>query len=162
MKRILIILIAIILVLLDNTILPYYFINQIYPSLLFVFIIAYSIVNGKSEAIFIGIVGGLLQDINFFQGFGVNLFLNTLICYACAKIGESIFKDNILIPAITVLGVSILKVLGVMIIFKLFSISINIYDAFISCILNTILMIIVYKFILKYSNKYITRDTWRF
>ena len=47
-----------------------------YPSLLFIFAIAYSIISGKKEAIFIGIVSGILQDIFFVKGFGINLLLN--------------------------------------------------------------------------------------
>lgn len=162
MKRLYLIIILIILLIIDNTLLPYYSIKGSFPSLLFIFAMAYSIIRGKEEAIFIGIVSGFLQDIFFFAGFGVNLFLNMLLCFLCAKIGESIFKENRLVPALTALGVSILKVLGVVIIFKLFSQTINIHVALISCVLNAICMMLFYTLILKTLDKYLDRNTWRF
>ena len=162
MKRLYLIIILIVLLIIDNTLLPYYSIKGSFPSLLFVFAIAYSIIRGKEEAIFIGIVSGFLQDIFFFSGFGVNLFLNMLLCFLCAKIGESIFKENRLVPVLAALVISSLKVLGVVIIFKLFSQTINIPVALISCVLNAICMMLFYTLILKNLDKYLDRNTWRF
>lgn len=162
MKRLYLIIILIVLLIIDNTLLPYYSINGAFPSLLFTFAMAYSIIRGKEEAIFIGIVSGFLQDIFFFSGFGVNMLLNMLLCVLCAKIGESIFKENRLVPVLAALGISLLKVLGVIIIFKLFSQKINISIALISCILNAICMLIFYTLILKKLDKYLDRNTWRF
>lgn len=162
MKRIYLILILIVLLIVDNTIMPYYSINGACPSLLFVFAIAYSIIEDKNEAVFIGIVSGLLQDIFFFSGFGVNLLLNMLLCVLSAKIGASIFKENMIVPVITMLGVSILKVFSVVIILGISSQSINIQTALISAVLNTVCMAILYKFILKILDKYLNRNKWRF
>lgn len=162
MKRLILILISICLLVIDNTILPYYSINGVFPSLLFVFAIAYSIICGSEEAIFIGIVSGFLQDIFFFKGFGVNLLLNMLLCVLAAKVGKNIFKENRLIPIATALGISILKVLGVAIIFKIFSLSIDLRSALLSSIMNSICMMLFYKLILTTLDKYIARDTWRF
>ena len=162
MRKLYLIIILIVLLIIDNTLLPYYSIYGAFPSLLFTFAMAYSIIRGKEKAIFIGIVSGFLQDIFFFSGFGVNLFLNMLLCVLCAKIGESIFKENRLVPSLTALGISFLKVLGVIIIFKLFSQKINIPVALISCLLNAICMMIFYNLILKTLDKYLDRNTWRF
>ena len=162
MKKLYLIIILIVLLIIDNTLLPYYSIYGAFPSLLFTFAMAYSIIRGKEKAVFIGIVSGFLQDIFFFSGFGVNLFLNMLLCVLCAKIGESIFKENRLVPFLAALGISLLKVLGVIIIFKLFSQKINISVALISCLLNAICMLIFYTLILKKLDKYIDRNTWRF
>ena len=54
MKKIVVILISIFLLVLDNSLLPDYSIMDSYPNLLFIFAIAYSIVCGKNEAIFMG------------------------------------------------------------------------------------------------------------
>lgn len=162
MKRLILILISICLLIIDNTILPYYAVGEVFPSLLFVFAIAYSIICGSEEAIFIGILSGFLQDIFFFKGFGVNLLLNMLLCLLAAKVGKSIFKENRLIPIATAFIVSILKVFGVAIIFKIFSISVDLRSAVLSSIINSICMMLFYKLILTTLDKYITRDTWRF
>lgn len=97
MKRIYLIIILVLLLIIDNTLLPSYSIAGAFPSLLFVFAMAYSVIRGKNEALFIGIVSGFLRIYFSFQ-VGVNLFLNTLLCLLCAKIGESIFKENRIIP----------------------------------------------------------------
>ena len=162
MKRLYLIIVLVSLLIIDNTLLPYYSIENIFPSLLFTFAIAYSIIKGKEEAIFIGVVSGFLQDIFFFSGFGVNLFLNMLLCLLCAKIGESIFKENRLVPVLTTLLISSLKVFGVAILFKLFSQKVVIQTALISGVLNSICMLILYGFILKTIDKYLDRNTWRF
>ena len=162
MKRIYLIIILVLLLIIDNTLLPSYSIAGAFPSLLFVFAMAYSVIRGKNEALFIGIVSGFLQDLFFFSGFGVNLFLNTLLCLLCAKIGESIFKENRIVPILIALFISTLKVLGVVIIFILFAISIDMKVALLSAVLNTICMMLFYRFILNMLDKYLDRNTWRF
>ena len=150
MKRIYLIIILVLLLIIDNTLLPSYSIAGAFPSLLFVFAMAYSVIRGKNEALFIGIVSGFLQDLFFFSGFG------------CAKIGESIFKENRIVPILIALFISTLKVLGVVIIFKLFAISIDMKVALLSAVLNTICMMLFYRFILNMLDKYLDRNTWRF
>ena len=162
MKRIIIIAISLFLLILENTILPSYSIMQGYPSILFVFAIAFSIINGKEDAMFIGIVSGLLQDLFFINGFGINLLVNFLLCLLVAKIGEGIFKNNRVIPVISCLILSILKIVMIAILFIPFGKKINLNMAVMSAILNTIVMVIGYKFVLTTSKKYWKKDEWRF
>ena len=147
MKRIIIIAISLFLLILENTILPSYSIMQGYPSILFVFAIAFSIVNGKEDAMFIGIVSGLLQDLFFINGFGINLLVNFLLCLLAAKIGEGIFKNNRIIPVISCLILSMLKIVMIAILFIPFGKKINLNMAVMSALLNTIVMVIGYKFV---------------
>ena len=58
MKKFIVVLISILLLILDISFLPFLAIKGIYPSTLFVFAIAYSIINGKEEGVFIGVVSG--------------------------------------------------------------------------------------------------------
>lgn len=162
MKRIIIIAISLFLLILENTILPSYSIMQGYPSILFVFAIAFSIVNGKEDAMFIGIVSGLLQDLFFINGFGINLLVNFLLCLLAAKIGEGIFKNNRIIPVISCLILSMLKIVMIAILFIPFEKKINLNMAVMSALLNTIVMVIGYKFVLTTSKKYWKKDEWRF
>ena len=64
-KRIILILMSTILLILDNTFSPFISIRGAWPSFLFIFAIAYSIINGRKEGIIIGVISGLLQDIFF-------------------------------------------------------------------------------------------------
>lgn len=162
MKRIIIIAISLFLLILENTILPSYSIMQGYPSILFVFAIAFSIVNGKEDAMFIGIVSGLLQDLFFINGFGINLLVNFLLCLLAAKIGEGIFKNNRIIPVISCLILSMLKIVMIAILFIPFEKKINLNMAVMSALLNTMVMVIGYKFVLTTSKKYWKKDEWRF
>ena len=162
MKRIIIIAISLFLLILENTILPSYSIMQGYPSILFVFAIAFSIINGKEDAMFIGIVSGLLQDLFFINGFGINLLVNFLLCLLAAKIGEGIFKNNRVIPVISCLILSMLKIVMIAILFIPFGKKINLNMAVMSALLNTIVMVIGYKFVLTTSKKYWKKDEWRF
>ena len=162
MKRIVIVAIALFLLILENTILPSYSIMQGYPSILFVFAIAFSIINGKKDAMFIGIVSGVLQDLFFINGFGINLLVNFLLCLLAAKIGEGILKNNRLIPVISCFIISILKIIMIAILFIAFDKKVDFNMAIVSAVLNTIVMLIGYKFVLTTSKKYWKKDEWRF
>lgn len=162
MKRVVLIGVAIILLVLENAVLPFYSFRGAYPSLLFVFAIAYSIINGKKEAVFIGIVTGFLQDIFFFQGFGINIFCNLLLCVLASYIGEGIFKQNRLIPVFSSFVISILKIVLITILLMLFNEKIDVEMSFYSAVMNTIVMFLGYKIVLTTSEKYITKDAWRF
>ena len=162
MKRIVIVAIALFLLILENTILPSYSIMQGYPSILFVFAIAFSIINRKKDAMFIGIVSGVLQDLFFINGFGINLLVNFLLCLLAAKIGEGILKNNRLIPVISCFIISILKIIMIAILFIAFDKKVDFNMAIVSAVLNTIVMLIGYKFVLTTSKKFWKKDEWRF
>ena len=162
MKRIVIVAIALFLLILENTILPSYSIMQGYPSILFVFAIAFSIINGKKDAMFIGIVSGVLQDLFFINGFGINLLVNFLLCLLAEKIGEGILKNNRLIPVISCFIISILKIIMIAILFIAFDKKVDFNMAIVSAVLNTIVMLIGYKFVLTTSKKFWKKDEWRF
>lgn len=162
MKRIVIILISIILLVIDNTLLPYYSIKGAFPSLLFVFAIGFSIVNGKKEAVFIGVLSGILQDVFFVKGNGINALINLLLCVLAATIGENILKENRIIPVISTFILSVMKIFMAMILLYLFKQRVNLPVALLSSVFNSIVMLIVYKFILTTSNKFMDSEEWRF
>lgn len=94
MKRVILILISILLLILDNTFAPFISIKGVYPSFLFVFVISYSIINGTKEAVIMGVISGLLQDIFFFNGFGVNALANMICCVIAGVVGEDIWRKK--------------------------------------------------------------------
>lgn len=65
MEKLIIILISIGLVILDNSLIPFFSIKGAYPSLLFTFAIAYSLVNKKERAVFMGVVSGYFKIFSF-------------------------------------------------------------------------------------------------
>lgn len=162
MKKWVLILISLVLLILDNSLMPFLAIKGSYPSLLFIFIIAYSIINGKSEGVFIGVVAGLMQDVFFDNSFGINTLINMLLCLLAAIIGENIYREKKFIPVISIIFISILKVLSIFTIFKLAGRTINIQVGMFTALYNAVIMFLGYDFVLKlYDIEYKNRS-WRF
>lgn len=153
MRKTIVILISIFLLVLDNSFFPFLAIKGVYPSALFVFAIAYSIVNGKEVGVFIGVVSGILQDIYFFNGFGVNCLINMLLCFLAGVIGESIWRNKKLVPVITIFFTSILKVISIAIILFVLGVKINLLNNSYTAIYNSVLMFLFYKLIYNICNK---------
>lgn len=153
MKKFIVVLISILLLILDISFLPFLAIKGIYPSTLFVFAIAYSIINGKEEGVFIGVVSGILQDIYFTQAFGINSLVNMLICFTVGIIGESIWKNRRIIPVITMFFSTIIKLIVVFLIIRIIGIKASLFSNMYIAIYNSILMYLFYGLIYKFSNK---------
>ena len=162
MEKLIIILVSIGLVILDNSLVPFFSIKGAYPSLLFVFAIAYSLINGKEKAIFIGVVSGMLQDIFFFNGFGVNSLLNLLLCLLASFIGAGIVKNKRLIPIVSIFFITIIKYIGVFIIFYLLNIHIEFSKSIIMGIYNGVVMFFVYKIVMNIYDDEYSKQRWRF
>ena len=161
MKNVVLVLISILLLILDNSFTPFIKIEGAYPSLLFIFSISYSIIKGKEEGIKIGVISGLLQDIFFFRGFGINALINMLICYLAGLIGEGIWKEKKLIPMATIFIASIAKFFGVFLIMYFFNIKVDIFRGVYIGIYNSVLMLFVYGFIYKSYTKDGKQSSWR-
>ena len=162
MEKLILILVSIGLVILDNSLVPFFSIKGAYPSLLFVFAIAYSLINGKEKATFIGVISGVLQDVFFFHGFGVNSLLNLLLCLLASFIGEGIIKNKRLIPVVSIFFITIIKYIGVMIIFYLLDIDIQFSKSITMGIYNGVVMFFAYKLVMNIYDDEYTKQRWRF
>lgn len=162
MEKLIIILISIGLVILDNSLIPFFSIKRAYPSLLFTFAIAYSLVNKKERAVFMGVVSGILQDIFFFNGFGVNSLLNLFLCLLASFIGAGIIKTKRLIPVISAFFITIIKYAGVMLIFNFFNIEIQFSKSIIMGVYNGVIMFFVYKLVMNVYDDEYSKQRWRF
>lgn len=156
-------LIIITLFILDNTIIPMFSINNIFPSTLFVFLVCYSIINGYIEGIIIGVSIGLLQDIYMPGVFGINMLINMIIGILSAKVGESIFKEKSIIPILSTFLLSMLKsilIYGLLILIKK---SNNfLYLIPYKGLYDMVLAVFMYKLILKFSQSKTIKKEWRF
>lgn len=163
MKKIVVVtLLSFVFLILDNVFVPFIAVARVYPSLLFSFAISYSIINGKWEALILGIFSGVLQDTYFTNVFGINILSNMLVCVLAAKIGELIYKHKVIAPIITNFSLSIIK--GVLLVFLLFVVgqytdaTLIIYKSFYTGIVS----ILMYKFILYLSTKDFMEKQWNF
>lgn len=162
MEKLIIILVSIGLVILDNSLVSFFSIKGVYPSLLFVFAIAYSLVNSKEKTVFVGVVSGVLQDIFFFNGFGVNSLLNLLLCLLASFIGAGIIKSKRLIPVISMFFITVTKYIAIFAIFYLVNLKIDVSRSVIMGIYNAVIMFFVYKFVLNIYDDEYSKQRWRF
>ena len=162
MKRFIIVLVSIGLLILDNSFSPFIAINRIYPNLLFIFAIAYSIISGRKEGIFIGVVSGLLQDIFFFNGFGVNALVNMFCCLFASIVGEGILRNKKLIPVGTIFFTTLLKVISVFVIMYLVNVKVDVVRGVFAGLYNSIIMFFAYPIVYKLLHKDEEKTNWRF
>lgn len=162
MKKWILILVSIILLIIDNSLIPYFNIMDSYPSLLFIFAVAYSIINGKEEGVFIGVISGLLQDVFFGNVFGINSLLNMIICVIAAIIGENIYKEKKIVPVISMMFLYLLKIAGIYVFLKLIGNSIDFKVGIFTSIYSTVIMFFGYDYVLRlYTDEY-KKSKWRF
>ncbi|NMM64534.1 rod shape-determining protein MreD [Clostridium sp. P21] len=163
MKKILVLfLLSILFFMLDNVVMPFLAIKTIYPSLLLVFCICYSIVNGKWEGLWLGVFCGMLQDVYFINAFGINTLLNMIMCLIAGVIGENIFKKKSMIPIGSCFLLSLLKGLIVFLTLYLNKIYTGVSDVLFISLYNMVVSIIMYKKIYRLCGKEYMQRRWRF
>ena len=162
MEKLIIILISIGLTMLDNSLVSFFAIKGAYPSLLFTFAIAYSLVNTKERSVFMGVTSGILQDIFFFNGFGVNCITNLLLCFMAAKVGEGMIKEKRTVPVVFMFLVTILKYIGVFVIFYFLNIKVDLTKSIIMAVYNAVVMFFAYKYVINIYDDEYTKQRWRF
>ncbi|WP_097026081.1 rod shape-determining protein MreD [Clostridium peptidivorans] len=153
---------TIIMVILDNSVVPFFSIKGFSPSLLFTFIISYSIVNGYSEGLWLGAFAGLFQDIYFANVLGVNALANMICAVISGFIGESIFKEKTLIPVISSFAMSIFKGILVFVILYVIGVGMSFRFVFFNSLYNLFLSIPVYRLTYKLCNKDYMKRKWKF
>ncbi|NFA60563.1 rod shape-determining protein MreD [Clostridium sporogenes] len=154
--------ILILLAILDNSLMPFMAIKGVYPSLLFVFIVSYSIIKDKWEAIWVSVFAGILQDLYFTNVFGINSLINMLACLIAAEIGLNIIRSKILIPVISSFLLSIFKGAFIWTIAYFLKMNISYNLIAFNSIYNGVITIIVYKLVYNLCKKRHMDRKWEF
>ncbi|MDW8799865.1 rod shape-determining protein MreD [Clostridium sp. A1-XYC3] len=163
MKKIMVLaLLSILFFILDNIFMPFLAVKTIYPSMVLVFIICYSIVNGKWEGLWLGVFCGLLQDAYFTSAFGLNAFVNMIVCLIAGVIGDNIFKEKRLIPVASCFILSFLKGILLLLILYLNAIYMDFKDILYISLYNSIVCVLLYKSIYKLCGKEYMQRRWKF
>jgi rod shape-determining protein MreD len=162
MKKFVLTLLCILFMIIDNSILPFLAVKTYYPSILFTFVMLYSIINGKWEALWIGVFSGALQDLYFVNAFGINSLVNMLVCVTAAAIGENLFKERALIPVALSFFIGLLKY-GLVYLLLFIIGQKSDYRAILYCSLySLVLAVFMYKKVYKLSQKPFMKREWRF
>jgi len=163
MKRILTVaFLCILFLILDNTLMPLIKIKDVYPSLLFIFALCFSIVSSPKDALIIGVFSGALQDVYFINGLGINMLGNLLMCVVANYIGKNIFIEKSFLPIISSFVLSIVKGLIVFSLLFLLKQYMHIEIILYHGIYNLIVSIFMYKFTYKLSQKEYMKTEWKF
>ena len=163
MKKILVlVLLSVVLFILDNVLMPFFAVRTFYPSLLLIFVICYSIVNGKWEGLWLGVFAGILQDIYFSQGFGINSFTNMIVCIMAGAIGNSIFKEKRIIPVISCFSLILFKGILMWCILYLSGVYVNMSKVFFPAVYDMVLCIFIYKPVYNFCRKDYMQVKWKF
>lgn len=147
---------------LDNTFMPFIAINGYYPSLLFVFCICYSIVNGSFEGMWLGALSGVLQDIFFTNAFGINALTTMLMCVLAGIIGKNLFKEKIIIPIVATFFITILKGIFIFTILRIIGRYTRLQGVFYIALYTIIVSIVMYKWVYNLCQKEYMERKWRF
>jgi rod shape-determining protein MreD len=163
MKKILVLfLLSILFFVLDNVLMPFLAIRTIYPSLLLVFVVCYSIVNGVWEGLWLGVFCGLLQDVYFTSAFGLNAFINMIVCIVAGVIGNNIFKEKRLIPVASCLLLSFLKGMLILLILYMSGRYTGVKNVLFISFYNTVICLMMYKKVYKLCQKEYMQIRWKF
>lgn len=162
MKKIgLLIIISMLLLILDNSVMPFFSIRGAYPSLLYIFAVYYSLNKGYVESILIGIFAGFLQDIYFFNGIGINMLTNMLTCILAAYVGNLIIREKKLIPVLLSFFLTFIKGTLIFVILymgkKYFAYSQVLYNS----LYNLVLGFFLYRIIYNFCQRDIVKANWK-
>jgi rod shape-determining protein MreD len=161
-KVIVLVLLSIIFFILDNVFMPFIAIRGVYPSILLVFCILYSIQNGKWEGMWLGIFCGLLQDVYFTNILGLNAITNMAICLIAGELGAKIFKEKKLLPVFCSFLLVFLKGTAIFLLLYYLGTFVDFSRVLFVSIYDTIISIIIYGWVYKLCQKEFMQIRWKF
>ncbi|MEG0641096.1 MAG: rod shape-determining protein MreD [Clostridium sp.] len=136
-------------------------------DIVFVVIVCYSLIREDIECVILALICGLIRD-SFFQDiFGLNTIVYVLTAYILCHIEKSIYKDAILIPMISTFVFTAFK--EILYYGYLYAASIRfdiveqlMYLIPIEALQNSILSIIIFRFVSKINTLKCMHQEWKF
>ena len=122
------------------------------PDFLLITVVLIAFLSGTKSGFFSGLILGLIQDIFLGSFFGVYTVSKALLGIIAGIIGGKVYKQNILIPPITVFFISILQEILVIPLIENLLFTVDFWNilknyAIKFSIFNSILTFVVYSFI---------------
>ncbi len=142
--------------LLQSTVFAVFSYEGIKPDLLLIVVISAALLFGKDTGVVTGFFAGLLQDLSTGTFFGVNTFSKMLLGYGFGMAEEHVFKDNIFLPILAILGGTFANAMITMIFMLLLGHKVELSGFIVSAlcpmlIYNLLMTFPVYKLISKIS-----------
>lgn len=126
MKVLVLSFITFVFLVLDTSFAIFFDFNDWYPSIVSLYFFIYSLNNEKYGITFFALFVGFLQDIFFYNGFGVNIFLNLVIGCIVHYLSVKYNKNKYILSIFLVASASLLKSFLV-IIYMNIAFGVNIY-----------------------------------
>lgn len=161
-KKILLVCIIVCLLIIDNTLMPMIGISGISPSILFIFCISIAFYTDISEAIFVGSISGILQDIFFADAIGINAILNMLLCVLVAYMGKNFIKSKLVVPIVMVFFATFAKDLILILAYGSMGYTMFIKEGIYKAIYNLVVAGIFEKIIFRFYNLESIKTNWKF
>ena len=108
--------VIIIAIIIQTTLMPLIAIQGIYPDMLLVIVVSYSLLSGKEKGVGMGFFAGILQDLASGSIFGTITLSKLAIGYIFGLAERKVFKEHIFLP---VAATAVATVLNSIIIFML-------------------------------------------
>lgn len=162
MRKTLIILVALVLLILDQTVMPFLDVYDSYASLLFTFFGLYAVTTDAEDAVFLALVTGILQDLLFPYIFGLQTFLNLFLFLTMSRLGNSLKEGKKILPVFFVTmaqGVKTLLSLGIL---YLFGIRGNFMALVVMPAYTFVLATLLYKRMVAFGRIPIIKREWKF
>jgi rod shape-determining protein MreD len=96
------------LALLQSTILPYTAILSVWPNLMLLVVVSWTLLRGLSEGLVWAFVGGLWLDLLSGGPFGVSALALVLVASLVSLLEASLFREHIVLVMLIVVGASLL------------------------------------------------------
>jgi rod shape-determining protein MreD len=112
--------VIIVTIVIQSTVLPLITIKGVYPDLLMVIVVSYSLLSGKEKGMGIGFFSGLLQDLAFGNIFGINTLAKMAVGYIFGLAERKVFKEKVLLPVVATAVATLLhSLVGAVVLFLL-------------------------------------------
>ena len=85
-----------------------------------------------------------------------------ILCLLASKIGEIMIKEKRTVPVVVMFCVTMLKYIGVFIVFYLLNIKIDLSKSIIMGLYNSVVMFFAYKYVISVYDDEYTKQRWRF
>lgn len=109
MKVLVLFLITFFLSVFDVSLMPFFDFKGFYPSLLSLYFFVYSMNSEKYNIVYFSVLVGFFQDLFFFNGFGINIFLNLVMGLSLFYLSIKYNKSKYILSVLIVVSFAVLK-----------------------------------------------------
>jgi len=131
-------------IIIQSTLLPLATYHGIYPDLLLIIVVSYSLLSGKENGVGMGFCSGLFQDLVSGSIFGINTLSKLAIGYLFGLAERKVFKEHVLLPVVATALATVLNGLVVLMVLFILGYKVDIVSAFI----NNIVPLVSYNVII--------------